>query len=125
MDATCAALITASQGLSAFSLAGLYCNHADLSPRDASILLGITNTCGAIPGIIGVITCGWILDQTGSWPLALFVPSIVLFCSGAAVFTVFGSSELQDFESNNQPFAFESTLSSMRRMLTDGRQEDE
>lgn len=120
-----AGLITASQGLSAFSLAGLYCNHADLSPRDASILLGITNTCGAFPGIIGVITCGWILDQTGSWPMALFVPSIGFFVTGAAVFTIFGSSELQDFEGNNAPFAFESTLSGLRNMLPSGKQKDE
>ena len=45
-----AGLIAASLGLSSFSLAGLYCNHADLSPRHASLLLGLTNTCGAIPG---------------------------------------------------------------------------
>ena len=104
-----------------------YCNHADLSPRHASLLLGrvaftfvsfswvscapaacrccttavtrrvaallaervtrcaagMTNTAGAIPGIIGVVTTGAILDQTGSWPLALFVPSIFFFVTGA------------------------------------------
>ena len=59
-----AALISASQGLSAFSLAGLYSNHADLSPRHASLLLGITNTCGALPGIVGVTFCGAILVGT-------------------------------------------------------------
>lgn len=49
---------------------------------------------------------GAILDQTGSWPLALFVPSIFFFLSGSAVFTLLGSSDRQDF-SNNAPFAFE------------------
>jgi hypothetical protein len=43
----------------------------------------MTNTAGAIPGIIGVVTTGAILDQTGSWPLALFVPSIFFFVTGA------------------------------------------
>lgn len=38
--------------------AGLYSNHADLSPRYASVLLGITNTTGALPGIVGVATTG-------------------------------------------------------------------
>lgn len=42
----------------------------------------MTNTAGAIPGIIGVVTTGAILDQTGSWPLALFVPSIFFFVTG-------------------------------------------
>lgn len=99
-------LITGCLGLASFSLAGLYCNHADLSPRHAPLLLGMTNTAGAIPGIIGVVTTGAILDQTGSWPLALFVPSIFFFVTGAAAFTIYGSAEQQDF-SNNEPFAFE------------------
>lgn len=42
----------------------------------------MTNTAGAIPGIIGVVVTGAILDQTGSWPLALFVPSIFFFVTG-------------------------------------------
>lgn len=45
----------------------------------------MTNTAGAIPGIIGVVTTGAILDQTGSWPLALFVPSIFFFVTGACL----------------------------------------
>lgn len=99
-------LITASLGLSSFSLAGLYCNHADLSPRHASLLLGITNTSGAMPGILGVAFTGTILDLTGSWSLALFLPSIIFFITGAIVFTTYGSADRQDF-SNTMPFAFE------------------
>ena len=58
-----AGLVALSLGLASFSLAGLYCNHADLSPRYASVLLGLTNTTGALPGIVGVaITGGW-----GGW----------------------------------------------------------
>ena len=53
-----AGLITAALGLASFSLAGLYCNHADLSPRYAPVLLGLTNTSGAIPGIVGVVISG-------------------------------------------------------------------
>lgn len=44
----------------------------------------MTNTAGAIPGIIGVVCTGAILDQTGSWPLALFAPSIFFFVTGAS-----------------------------------------
>lgn len=38
-----------------------------MSPRYASVLLGVTNTAGAIPGIVGVATVGWLLDATGDW----------------------------------------------------------
>ena len=48
-----AALVTAALGTASFSMCGLYCNHADLSPRYAPFLLGMTNTVGALPGIIG------------------------------------------------------------------------
>lgn len=53
-----AGLVALSLGLASFSLAGLYCNHADLSPRYASVLLGMTNTSGALPGIVGVAFTG-------------------------------------------------------------------
>lgn len=56
------------------------------------IFAGMTNTAGAIPGIIGVVTTGAILDQTGSWPLALFVPSIFFFVTGAVSSTACMSS---------------------------------
>ena len=45
-------------GLASFSLAGLYSNHADLSPRYAPVLLGLTNTSGALPGIVGIAVSG-------------------------------------------------------------------
>lgn len=37
-------LLTVGLSLASFSYAGLYCNHQDMSPRYASILLGMTNT---------------------------------------------------------------------------------
>lgn len=60
-------LISAALGLASVSVAGLYSNHADLSPRYASILLGLTNTMGAVPGIIGVTLTGVIFDRTKDW----------------------------------------------------------
>jgi ACS family sodium-dependent inorganic phosphate cotransporter len=58
--------VTAALGMASFSTVGLYCNHADLSPRYAPFLLGMTNTLAALPGIVGVAVTGAILDQTGS-----------------------------------------------------------
>lgn len=103
------ALLSLSLGLASFSLAGLYSNHADLSPRYASILLGLTNTAGAIPGIAGVAFTGWLYDTTNSWGTALFFPSIFFFITGSLVYVLFGSSDEQDFSAShaNRPFPLE------------------
>jgi ACS family sodium-dependent inorganic phosphate cotransporter len=79
--------------------AGLYCTHQDISPKYAGILLGITNTAGAIPGVLGVALVGIIFDQTHSWNLALFAPSIFFYLTGIMVWNVFASSEPQTFTS--------------------------
>jgi MFS transporter, ACS family, solute carrier family 17 (sodium-dependent inorganic phosphate cotransporter), other len=100
-------LLTLSLGLASFSLAGLYCNHADLSPKYAPVLLGLTNTCGAIPGIMGVAFTGFLFDKTSSWTIALFLPSIFFFITGSLVFALYGTAERQDFSANNEKFAFE------------------
>ncbi|KAI7838246.1 hypothetical protein COHA_007991 [Chlorella ohadii] len=103
------ALVTLALGLASFSLAGLYSNHPDLSPRYASVLLGITNTTGALPGIVGVACTGWLFDHTGSWGLALFAPSIFFFLTGSAAYVKWGSADRQDFANDNanEPLAFE------------------
>ena len=80
------------------SRAGLYCNHQDLSPKYAGILLGITNTAGALPGIIGVWSVGVILDRTGSWALGLFLPSVAIQLFGAVVWLLFATGKRQAFD---------------------------
>ncbi len=101
------ALLTLSLGLASFSLAGLYCNHADLSPKYAPVLLGLTNTCGAVPGIMGVAFTGLLFEQTSSWTIALFLPSVFFFITGSLVFALYGSADRQDFRANNEAFEFE------------------
>ena len=106
------AAITAALGLSSFSLAGLYCTHQDMSPKYAPAMLGLTNTAGALPGIVGVATVGFLLDQTQSWELALFLPSAVCMVAGAVVYLAHGRNELIDFDSqDNRPFEIEAAFS--------------
>jgi len=93
------AILTSGLGLSSFTLAGLYCTHQDISPKYAGVLLGITNTVGAIPGVLGVALVGIILDRTQSWTLALFAPSIFFYLTGTVVWNIFASSKPQKFES--------------------------
>jgi ACS family sodium-dependent inorganic phosphate cotransporter len=101
------ACITGALGLSSLSLAGLYCNHADLSPRHAPLLLGGTTAVGALPGIVGVAATGALLDATGgNWEAAMFAPTVALLLVGAGVFWVFGEAEEQTWEDDG-PFAVE------------------
>ncbi|MEW5305543.1 MAG: hypothetical protein WDW36_008077 [Sanguina aurantia] len=102
------AAITAALGVSSFSLAGLYCTHGDMSPQYASIMLSITKTPGAIPGIIGVPTVGFLFEQTQSWELSLFAPSMILMVVGAIIYTLGCRNEPVDFDSlDNSPFLLE------------------
>ncbi|KAG2488999.1 hypothetical protein HYH03_012438 [Edaphochlamys debaryana] len=91
------ALLSVAFSLGAWSRAGLYCNHQDLSPKYASALLGITNTAGAIPGVLGVTAAGYLLDTTASWALALFIPTAICQLFGAVVYTWLASSERQSW----------------------------
>ena len=110
------AFVSAALGLNSFSLSGLYCTHQDMSPQFAGPLLGLTNTSGAIPGIIGVATVGVLYDTTRSWFLALFAPCCVAFLIGTFVYVTAASSEEQDF-SNNEPFAFEKWIAEWRSKM--------
>ncbi|RXI05666.1 hypothetical protein DVH24_017708 [Malus domestica] len=99
-------ILTGGLALSSFALSGLYCTHQDMSPEYASILLcagsledamerpifGITNTVGAVPGIIGVALTGFLLDSTHSWSISLFIPSIFFYLTGTVVWLVFAST---------------------------------
>lgn len=88
-------LLSLAFALGAWSRAGLYCNHQDLSPQYASALLGITNTAGALPGVLGVTAAGFLLDATNSWALALFLPTACCQLLGALIYSLYASSERQ------------------------------
>lgn len=82
--------------LGAWARAGLYCNHQDLSPRYAGALLGLSNTAGALPGVLGVTAAGYLLDKTGSWAQALFIPTALCQVLGLVVYSIFASSKRQE-----------------------------
>jgi ACS family sodium-dependent inorganic phosphate cotransporter len=66
----------------------------DIGPRHAGTLMGITNTAGTIPGIVGVSITGLILQYTGSWALVFQVTAgVTLF--GMVFYLLFASGEKQ------------------------------
>ncbi len=81
--------------LGAFVTGGFAVNHMDIAPRYAGTLMGITNTAGTVPGIIGVYVSGLILELTGSWVIVFQVASAItvfglifflLFATGKKLF---------------------------------------
>ena len=96
-------LLTLGLSLGAFSYTGLYSNHQDLSPKYASILLGMTNTCGALPGVIGVPLTGYLIKETENWELSMFVPAMFFYFTGTLVFSKYGSGDRQAFTGQPMP----------------------
>lgn len=77
---------------SAAGTGGYMVNHLDIGPRHAGTLMGITNTAGTIPGIVGVYVSGLILDITGSWALVFQVTAgVTVF--GMIFYALFASGE--------------------------------
>ena len=92
VESAWAAILIMSVGtaLGAFVTGGVAGNHMDIAPRHAGTLMGITNTAGTIPGIIGVYVSGLILQATGSWALVFQVAAgVTIF--GLVFFLIFAS----------------------------------
>lgn len=59
----------------------------DVTTQGAGTMLGITNSCGVVMGILGNLATGWAVDATGSYCLvfgalaALYATSWALFAS--------------------------------------------
>ena len=83
-------VMSVGTALGALVTGGFAVNHMDLAPRHAGTLMGITNTAGTIPGIIGVYISGLILQSTGSWAL-VFQLSAAVTIFGLIFFLIFAS----------------------------------
>ncbi|NKB35624.1 MAG: MFS transporter [Gammaproteobacteria bacterium] len=86
------ALMTLANIFIAFSAGGFIVNHLDIAPRYAGVLMGLSNTAGTIPGIIGVYVSGLILSWTDSWTLVFQVAAAV-YLFGLVFYLVFASGK--------------------------------
>jgi ACS family sodium-dependent inorganic phosphate cotransporter len=86
------AFMSGALGLAALMWSGFVPNHLDIAPRYADVLMGITNTAGTIPGIIGVIITGWLVDTTGSFASA-FTLCAAINIFGAIIWVLFSTAE--------------------------------
>jgi len=91
--AICVVLMAMATGFGSFCQAGVYSNHQDIGPDISGVLLGITNTGAAMPGIVGVFLTGLILDTyPGAWNL-VFNITIAIYAVGHIVFDSFATTE--------------------------------
>lgn len=77
-------------GATSLTVAGFGTNHLDIAPRYAGVLVGITNTFGTIPGIIGVAVTGWLVNTTGSYD-SVFLMVAAVNMVGIVVWLAFAS----------------------------------
>ena len=85
-------LMCGALGIAAFTWSGFVPNHLDIAPRYADVLMGITNTAGTVPGIIGVVITGWLVDTTGTYAAA-FALAAGVNIFGALVWLAFATGE--------------------------------
>ncbi|MGR9090845.1 MAG: ACS family MFS transporter [Gammaproteobacteria bacterium] len=85
-------LMCGALGAASFTWSGFVPNHLDIAPRYADVLMGITNTAGTVPGIIGVALTGWLVDTTGTYSAA-FTLVAVINVFGALVWLAFATGE--------------------------------
>lgn len=86
-------LLCSSMGMLAFASSGFLPNHLDIAPRYADVLLSITNTAGTIPGIIGVLITGWLIDFSGGSYASVFILAASINIFGAIIWLFFGTGK--------------------------------
>lgn len=90
--------LTFAVGFGAFALSAFLVNYLDVAPKHASVLLGIGNTVGTLPGIISPTITGYITQNKTAeeWRIVFFIASGIYFF-GAVFYGMFASAEEQSW----------------------------
>lgn len=92
-------LLSIGFGLGAWVRTGLFCGHQDLSPKYASIMLGVTNTLAAIASTLSTFFTGYFFSVTnGNWALSLFLPIAAFQLVSTLIFAAMWDSTPVDFD---------------------------
>lgn len=81
-------LLMSALGLQAVSVAGFHAYVQDVAPARAGALLGLTNTCGVVAGIVANLFVGRVLDSGGSFA-AVFYATAGIYLSSFLVWMLF------------------------------------
>ncbi|XP_053315715.1 sialin [Spea bombifrons] len=90
--------LTLSTTLGGLSVSGYSINHLDIAPSFAGLLLGITNTFGTIPGMVGPVIAKSLTHENTveQWQIVFYIAAAINVF-GAIVFAVFASGTVQDW----------------------------
>ncbi|XP_031777615.1 sialin-like isoform X4 [Nasonia vitripennis] len=88
--------ITAAIALGGFSWSGFSVNYLDIAPKHASVLWGMGNTVGTLPGIISPVVTGYLVPNKtpDEWRIVFIIASVIYFV-GALIYGIFTSGEEQ------------------------------
>ncbi|KRT78806.1 membrane transporter [Oryctes borbonicus] len=90
-------LLTASLTAMGAMYSGFMTNHIDIANNYAGTLMGMTNTIATIPGIVGPLFVGMLIDDDPSiksWSIIFYV-TIGFFIIEILVYTLFGKGDEQ------------------------------
>lgn len=86
------------------SWAGFSANHLDIAPDYASVLLGISNTIGTIPGIVSPLLTSYLVDpkdDPAAWSVVFLIVGYI-YAVAAFFYVMFGSGEVQDWANSDE-----------------------
>ena len=74
------------------SSSGYWVNMIDVGPMCAGKVMGISNTLATVPGIVGNVVTGYILQQSGDWN-TVFATASCIMSAGALAFLLLASDQ--------------------------------
>lgn len=92
------------QSFLSFQMAGAKSNINDIAPQYASILMGMSNTIGSMPGFVSPNLAGYLLkkyDIITGWNY-VFAIAAAFVGFGGIFFAIFGKAELQEWSQGKQ-----------------------
>ncbi|KAL1496957.1 hypothetical protein ABEB36_008000 [Hypothenemus hampei] len=102
--------IALAVGIGGFAFAAYCVNPLDIAPAYASIIIGLSNTFGTMPGIISPILTGYIVSDQPSveeWRVVFFIAAgIYLF--GAIFYICFASGEIHTWAKDSENYEIKS-----------------
>ncbi|KAF9027684.1 hypothetical protein BGZ52_002409 [Haplosporangium bisporale] len=88
------ALITVGMALNGFTMIGASAYQHDICPQYAGFIFSLGNTAGTIPGIVGVMLAGLLVDKNGHtlWGL-IWSMVAVFYCIGCTSFVLLSTNK--------------------------------
>ncbi|XP_060068011.1 sialin-like [Ylistrum balloti] len=97
------ALLTLSLAFCGFQFASFFVNHADIAPKYAGTIFGITNTGASVPGILAPYVVSAITQNKtpAEWRVAFYIAAAI-YTFGGIFYIVFAKGRIQPWASDEE-----------------------